>query len=141
MDGTQSGALGEIGRLIGLLREHGEVIEADITRFFHETRPPKALIVRRLYVLVEALIKMPESLLHKELAGDTWSLTDHLLALIHDQLAIANWQRSRDGQRGSNRPKPISPLAAKNQTRYGKTDRDPEEVKAFLRRLNPHQYA
>lgn len=133
---TLQGAPGGIRGLIELLCEHGEVIEADLHRFFQEARPPQTLNVRYLLVRIRALVKMPESLLHKTLADDSWSLTEHLLALVHDQLAIANWQRT--GKK-SGRPKPISPLA-KQGTRYGKTDRDPEEVKAFLRRLNPAQY-
>lgn len=90
-------------------------------------------------MLVRGLLKMPQSLLHQALADDTWTLNDHLLALVHDQLAIANWQRSKDGSKGRRRPKPISPLASRG-VRYGQTTRDPEEVKAFLRRLNPAQY-
>ncbi len=86
-------------------------------------------------MLVNGLLKTPESLLYQALAEDTWSLNDHLLALVHDQLATANWQRSKDGSKNRNRPKPISPLAKQRGTRYGKTDRDPEEVKAYLARV------
>lgn len=64
--------------------------------------------------------------------GDDWSLDQHLLAIVVDRLAIANWQRSKDGQKGSKRPKPISPLAQRGGTRYGKTDLDPEQAKARL---------
>lgn len=96
--------------------------------------------LRRLGVYVDALLLDPASTLHRALQrdghADDWSLSEHLLALIYDQLAIANWQRSRDGAKGRRRPKPISPLARKG-TRYGKTDRDPEEVKAYLARFGP----
>lgn len=91
-------------------------------------------------MLVRGLLKRPDSLLHRALAGDDWSRTDHLLALVHDQLALANWQRSRDGRRNQNRPKPLSPLSKPAGTRYGKTDRSPEEVIAYLARLNPAQH-
>lgn len=90
-------------------------------------------------MLARGLLKMPESLLYKAMTGDTWSRTDHLLALVFDQLAVANWQRTKAGSKGRNKPKPISPLASRGN-RYGKTDRSPEEVKAFLARLNPNQY-
>lgn len=90
-------------------------------------------------MLLRGLLRMPDSLLYQELAEDKWSRGDHLLALIVDQLAIANWQRTKAGAKGRNRPKPISPLA-RQEKRYGKTDRSPEEVKAFLARLNPAQY-
>jgi uncharacterized protein DUF5361 len=81
-----------------------------------------------------------ESLLWQALSEDKWSLTDHLLALVHDQLALANWQRTKDGQKGRRRPKPLSPLAKQSGTRYGRTDRSPEEVVGYLKRLNPEQY-
>lgn len=84
-------------------------------------------------------MKNRDSLLYQALADDTWSRTDHLLALVHDQLAIANWQRTKAGSKGRNKPKPISPLAQRGK-RWGKTDRSPDEVKAFLARLNPAQY-
>lgn len=56
---------------------------------------------------------------------------------MYDQLSVANWQRSKDGSKGRNRPKPISPLAQRNTQRYGKTDRSPDEVKAYLARFGP----
>lgn len=87
-------------------------------------------------MLINGLLKMPDSLLHRALADDTWTRTDHLLALVFDQLALANWQRT--GKK-ANRPKPISPLAKRGK-RWGKTDRPPDEVKAFLARLNPAQH-
>lgn len=70
------------------------------------------------------------------MSGDDWTLTDHLLALVHDQLAIANWQRTKDGAKGRNRPKPLSPLADRGK-RVGHTDRSPEEIKAYLARFGP----
>lgn len=72
-------------------------------------------------------------MLHQALGGDSWTLDQHILALIHDQLAMANWQRQ--GKRGRPRPKPISPLSVgkKEAQQFGDTSgRDPEEVKALL---------
>lgn len=83
------------------------------------------------------LLATPGTCLYRAIGGDEWTLTDHLLALVHDQLATANWQRSKDGSKGRNRPKPLSPLAQKSGTRVGKTDRDPDEVKAVLARYGP----
>lgn len=73
----------------------------------------------------------PGTLLSRRLSGDDWTLDQHLLALAVDRLAVANWQRSKDGQKGTRRPKPISPLA-KRGLRYGKTDQDPERIKNLL---------
>ena len=47
------------------------------------------------------------------------------------------WQKTKDGRKNRNRPKPISPLAQKAGNRYGKTDRSPEEIKAYLARFGP----
>lgn len=71
------------------------------------------------------------------MSGNDWTLTDHLLALVYDQLVISNWQRSKDGAKGRNRPKPISPLTKKAGNRYGKTSRSPDEIKAYLARFGP----
>lgn len=62
-------------------------------------------------MLIGALAKTPGTLLHRKLAGDDWTLDQHLLALAVDAMRIANWQRSKDGSKASKRPKPISPLA------------------------------
>ncbi|MPZ27547.1 MAG: hypothetical protein GEV12_14340 [Micromonosporaceae bacterium] len=88
-------------------------------------------------LLVDGLLHTQGSLLYRSVGGDSWTLTDHLLALNYDQLAIANWQRSKDGAKGRNRPKPLSPLAGKRGSRIGKTDRPPEQVKAVLARYGP----
>lgn len=66
-----------------------------------------------------------------------WTLTEHLLALAVDEMRVANWQRSKAGQKGHNRPKPISPLMRRRGKRIGKTTRRPAEVAALLTRLGP----
>lgn len=71
------------------------------------------------------------------MTGDTWTRTDHLLALAVDRLGVLIWQQTKDGRKGRNRPKPISPLAKNNAAKYGKTSRSPEEVKAYLARFGP----
>jgi hypothetical protein len=86
-------------------------------------------------VLIRALAATPGTLLNRKLSSDDWSRSEHLLAIVADRLAVANWQRSKDGQKGTRRPKPISPLAKRGGVRYGKTDKSPEEVKAWLARL------
>lgn len=71
------------------------------------------------------------------MGSDGWTRTDHLLALVVDALNAANWQRG--GKKGLPKPKPISPLAKKGRKRYGKTDRSPAEVAAYLARFDPAQ--
>lgn len=36
-----------------------------------------------------------------------WTDDTHLLAVIADAVIAANWQRSKDGQKGTNKPKPL----------------------------------
>ena len=67
--------------------------------------------------------------------GADWTRLEHLLALVHDQLAIANWQRA--GGKKNRRPKPISPLARPPVTKYGRTTMTPEEARAYLAKLGP----
>jgi hypothetical protein len=52
-----------------------------------------------------------------------WSLESHLLALIADQLGVANWQRQ--GKKGAPRPKRV-PRPGQKQTQ--KIGRDPLPV-------------
>ena len=37
-----------------------------------------------------------------------WTTGEHLAAAAVDALAVANWQRSKDGSEGRNAPKPVS---------------------------------
>lgn len=112
---------GKIAGLVRLLREHGAAIEADLA--FRAgpqdqlTQLGRGLQWRRLEALILGLAKTPGTLLHRELAGDDWTLDQHLLAVIADRLGAANWQRG--GGKGA-RPKPISPLAQRaTPTRTG----------------------
>lgn len=36
-----------------------------------------------------------------------WSVDSYILATIADAVIAANWQRSKDGQKGTNKPKPL----------------------------------
>lgn len=51
----------------------------------------------------------PESAYVRAVHGDEamWGLPEHLMALAIDALNVANWQRSADGAKGRNYPKPI----------------------------------
>jgi hypothetical protein len=96
-----------------------------------------ALTAGQVGAAVTALAADPTTLTAQEMGGDGWSRTDHLLALVVDELRIANWQRSRDGSRNRNRPKRISPLAGGEGKRIGRTDRSPDEVAAYLAKIGP----
>ncbi|GAA2395839.1 hypothetical protein GCM10010420_21730 [Streptomyces glaucosporus] len=77
-----------------LVDEHAEALESDLLRHYgvdlldwHRGR----LSSRRLAVLLRHLPR--DSALARELHGEAadWSVTDHLLATVVDQLAESNW--------------------------------------------------
>ncbi|MBB4935645.1 hypothetical protein F4561_006554 [Lipingzhangella halophila] len=85
-----------------------------------------------------ALAHEPHSQTAREHGGDGHTLTEHLLYMVLDELRIANWQRSKDGQKNRRKPKRVSPLAQSESKQYGDTsDRDPSEVAALLDRYGP----
>jgi hypothetical protein len=84
-----------------------------------------------------------ESALARKLLGDDapWGLNEQLLALAIDVLRQGNYQRA--GGKGP-KPKPL-PRPGVRKTdqpiRHGRTDRDPDEVIAYLDRFRPQQSA
>lgn len=88
-----------------------------------------------------ALAHDPHSLMARALGGDGYSLTEHLLLLVLDELRIANWQRSKDGQKNRRRPKRVSPLAQQPGQQYGSVpeDKAPSEVAGMLARYGPQR--
>lgn len=63
---------------------------------------------RRLLLFLEQLPPGPESAFRRAVGGEDalWSLEAHLLAGAVDRLEVANWQRSADGEKGTNKPTP-----------------------------------
>lgn len=83
------------------------------------------------------MLNDPETLTAQAAGGDGWSRTDHLLAMVIDELRLANWQRTKDAAKNKNRPKPISPLAVEaNVIKYGGTDLSTDEVLAKLDQIH-----
>lgn len=85
-------------------------------------------------MLVEELARTPGTALHREMAGDDWTLDQHLLALVVDRLAWANWQRQ--GKKNAKKPDPISPLAKRRRaSKVGESgEHSDDEVLALLER-------
>lgn len=104
MGGTLRGKPGGILGLCWLLTEHGEAIEYDLItlglRLANLGSP--TLTWRDLLVITREA--PPSSALRRAQTGG-WGITEYLLAVVADELAIANWQRQ--GKRGAPRPKPI----------------------------------
>lgn len=83
------------------------------------------------------MLSDPQSLVARQVGGDGWTLAEHLLAEAVDGIRMGNWLKSKDGQKGTNRPKPISPWAKKAGKVWGKTDKSPAEVVAILKTMGP----
>lgn len=97
----------------------------------------------RWWQLRSYLTHLPrESAFARKLLGDDapWGLSEQLLALTIDVLRQGNYQRG--GGKGS-KPKPLPrPGVQKgSEKRHGRTDRDPEQVVAYLDRFRPQQTA
>jgi hypothetical protein len=93
---------------------------------------------RRLRTLIYNL--PPGSALHRSMdLPIQWGNEAHMLALIADQLAIANWQRTADGQKGRKRPKPLRRpgVAEAGVTKYGTKQSNPAAARAYLRSVGP----
>lgn len=66
---------------------------------------------RRLRACIEALRHTRESAFWRAVDTDgegLWGVSDYHLANVVDMLAVANWQRSGDGSKNRNRPKPVA---------------------------------
>lgn len=94
-----------------MLSSHRDAIEADLARFYGVRLTDLytgRLTLRRFFVLVSQL--PDDSAYRRSVLGHaeaSWGVAEHLLASVVDSLQIANWQRSKDGQRGSRAPKPM----------------------------------
>lgn len=93
--------------------------------------------MRRIGQLHAALAADPRSVTAQAAGGDGYSRVEHLLFLAVDELRTATWLRTKDGAKGRNRPKKLSPLARPAGRRTGRTDRSPSEVAELLARYGP----
>lgn len=82
-----------IASLHRLIEEYGEAIEADLLRQGIDIRCLGGVLsYRRLRVI---LANSPaDSAYSRAIAGSDWTQDTYLLALIADELAVANWQRT-----------------------------------------------
>lgn len=107
-------------------------MEADLLRYYGVDLLDLyrgVLSVRRLGVLVRGL--PPQSATVQAAEPDTrWSLTDHLLAAVVDELRLGNWLQSKDGHANRNRPQPIPRpgVAGRETVKWGNARGVPQGV-------------
>lgn len=108
------------------------------------------LSARRLYLIVTHLAKNPETETHKAVNGEldaNWTLTNHLLASINEQLQTANYLFGavNAGKASKNPvPKPVRiprpgvpEEKPSTQTRtYGGTDKSHEEITQWFTNMS-----
>jgi hypothetical protein len=86
----------------------------------------------------QVLTADPTSEFAKAFGSDGYSLDQHLLFMVLDELRIANWLHSRDGEHNRNRPERVSPLAQRIESiGHIPEGRTVEDVKALLARFGP----
>lgn len=89
---------------------------------------------------MQALLGDPTSQVARAAGSDGYSLTEHLLFLIVDELRLANWLSSEDGSKNRNRPDRLSPLAER-KPRLGVVPDGvtQDQVLALLASLGPQE--
>lgn len=119
---------GGIGGLCWLIAQHAEAVEFDLIALGLRLRwlgvPGRSFNWRDLRAIVA--LSPPDSALRRVTEGEGWTRTDHLLALVVDHLAVANWQRQR--KKGSTRPKPLKRPGMKGDRKVGA---DPIPISSF----------
>lgn len=120
------------GGILGLhrfLEEHGEAVEFDLLThgYSYDDRGTEALSWRALWVLVRRWQQRPDTATSESVHGVRWGVTDQLLAVIADDLAVANWQRA--GKKNAAKPKPIQRPWEKSKSRA--LGKDPIPVSQF----------
>lgn len=121
--------------LLSLRRDYREQIDVDCIRYYGA--PFLETLHRYGVLMTAALIRyLPEDSATMRSINQRWSISDHLLAAIYDQLSAANWQRSADGQKNRRRPKPIPRpgVEDKDKKKFGTTVVSLEEAKHRFRR-------
>lgn len=94
--------------LVAVATRHGDELAADFLRLYGVT-DWRALPPARAASLCQAMLTQPESWTHRAM-NPHWRWGDptvSMQALQVDYLALLVWMRSKDGQKGRNRPKPL----------------------------------
>jgi len=83
----------------------------------------------------------PGSAVFREHGGPlAWTQAEHLLAAQVHAAQVANWQRTKEGQKGNNPPKPIEPPKGRHE-RDADAARLDARAQRFLARQKARQQA
>lgn len=94
--------------------------------------PSERLSWRDLYVVVRQA--GPGSALVRGLRGEEhpWGLPEQLLAVVADELRVANWQRSGGKRKDAPKPIPRPGVEDKSSATYGRDAVSIDEMAAWL---------
>lgn len=125
--------------LVAVATRHGDELNADFLRLYGVT-DWRSLPPARAVSLCQAMLAQPESWTHRAM-NPSWRWEDptvSMQALQADYLALLVWMRSKDGQKGRNRPKPLPrpgpPAATGEATQSLPTGVDVADLAAALAR-------
>lgn len=107
-------------------------MEIDLIRYYHA--PYAALAAEYGAQLVAAMVvNLPPDSATMRHYAQGWGLEAQLLAGVFDRLVEANWQRSADGQKDRNKPKPLPrPGVQGSGVRVGSGSMSLDEAKYWL---------
>lgn len=142
---------GGIAGLVELIDRHGEALEADLQREYRRSLLELhrgTMTFRELSWLIKglpgdgtALWRAGRRVKSKAVKGakatpppdEYWTAERELLAQVIDGLNILAWQKTKDGSKGRNAPKPIRRPGVESGERTG----TPVSAAEALRRLRP----
>lgn len=124
-----------------LLKEHDGPIRADLRRYYGLSLARPGL---GLMELADLVVYLPDDSATKRAIGEGWTLSEQLSALVADRLEVLIWQKTADGSKGKNPPKPIPRPGFEDSStgRYGTAKLTRSEAEKWMasrraRRLPP----
>ena len=117
------------------LREHESAVRADFQQFYGLNIDGMGRDFSTTHA-ADLLVELPgESRIKRTYGGDgTWDFDRLLASLTVDALNLIVWQRTKDGQKGRNRPKPITPQPKAGGRNIGGASMSIEELNEILSR-------
>ena len=100
---------GKLLSLAYILREYRGALRSDFRRYYGLDL--RAALRGNIFDAADLTVNIPPgAAIWREHGGPlAWSQAEHFAALQLHAANVANWQRTKDGQKGSNPPKPIEP--------------------------------
>ena len=131
---------GKLLSLAFLLREYRGALRADLRRVYGVDL--RAGMRGNLFDLADLAVNIPPgAAVWREHGGPlAWTQAEHFAAAQLHAAQVANWQRTKSGQKGNNPPKPLEPPKGRKE-RDADAARLDARAQAFLARQKARQQA